>query len=346
MHDQGLNFIKQNKKKNPLHLAALLFLLIMGILGGMFLEKAVSVGDTKSLITPEGSITITIGGSYNPPPSVRGQNPSVAKSIAELFAFSDLRIVSLAAPVDNNAVLSDKKGPAIHPSISSFLKESKINIVQLSDHRILSFGAAGLINTLDFLHINGIQQIGVGLSKEEALAPIYFSKEDKTIAILALNANPPPGWAARKNRLGVAFYDSDYLPEILKDAGSKSDAIIVLISFTNESSEQEQKDLARKLIDQGINVIVGTGMGPLQKVERYKHGVIFYNIGNLSSPPAMFSYAKESVLLKIALQPEGKMEIKAIPLIADHSSVKTARGGFYEWKISKRLGDRLWILDI
>ncbi len=340
VQNYGLRFIKKSKQKNLLHLAILLVLLAAGV-GGSVLFKPAGVCSALLPQAPVGAIIITVGGSINNPHFTEGKNSSLDTTVSSLFGMSDLRIISLTAPVDDTHGQQAITASVIH----SLFKESGINLVQLSDHRILSHGAAGLINTIDFLDMNQIAQVGAGFNREEAQAAAFYSKDNKTVAVLALNANAPPGWSAGKNRLGVASFDEGFI-ETLAEAKSGSDAVIALVSFTNCSSPQEQMVLARSLIDEGINLVIGTGTGPLRKVEHYRDGIIFPNIGNLSSPPSMFSYEKESVLLNIIISPEGKVEIRAIPLIVNHSKASLASGTFFSRKISARLGNSVWSLDI
>ncbi|MBS4021313.1 MAG: CapA family protein [Dethiobacter sp.] len=343
MQNLGIKYIKQSRKNNTVHLAILLILLVSVILSGLFEERAEIVFGMESHSVKD-AITVTIGGSYNPSLIDRQKNTVFSGEITRLFANSDLAIISLAAPISAGSAATEKY-PVIQQSVKTMLEESKINIVQISNHRIMSHGAVGLLNTKGFLDSNRILQIGAGFSEAEALAPYFFLSEGTTVAVMALNANPPPGWEAGKNRLGVAAFTSDSSRKIVKEASEKSDLLIVLISFSNENTDQQQRNVARDLIEQGAHVVIGTGTGPLKRVETYKQGVIFYNIGNLSSSGSMYSYINESALLRIVVFGAGKAEIKAVPLIAGHSTVRLAGVGYLAYKIKRRLGGSVWELS-
>ncbi len=340
MRAKALAWIRQNKKKNSLHLLILVMLLPCIYAGIFYHEK----GDLAPVLTPpsEGSTIIAIGGRVNAPSYPGQHNPLFDSNLTSVLALSDLNIVSLTAPISSLAT----KDAVLRPSILGLLKEGNINTVQLSDHGVLGLGAVGLMETLNHLDINKIPLIGAGLRQDEALAPLYFSNNGQTIALLAVNAHPPPGWSAALNRVGIASAASDDLPEILKDANMKSDVLIVLISFTNMDSKEKQQLVARNIIDQGAHMVVGTGTGSLKPAENYAHGLIIYNLGSLSSPPEMFSYAKEAILLRIQVGPSKSMDIEAVPLLVTPKTVKIAGNRFLQSKIAKRLGNSHWTLGI
>ena len=106
------------------------------------------------------------------------------------------------------------------------------------------------------------------------------------------------------------------------------------------------QEFAEFLIDQGANMVVGTAASSLQKVDRYRNGLIFYNIGHIASPPNIISYNKESVILHIAITTEKQLEIMAVPIFTNHADVKIAKGPLVKSKIFARLGARSWRLDL
>lgn len=344
MHNKGLQYIKHHKKRNTLHLGALLIVLLIGAVAGTYLDREERLFDPNSLQPAKENLTLTIGGNFNHSISSRQQNMPISKGLAEIFAASDVNLFSLSTPIVSDTALVDGNDMLTSASIKNLLDQYNINLVQLSDQRILSLGVTGFLDTVSFLSTQEIQHVGAGLNKEEAIAPVYFSKRGKTIAVLAINAAPSPGWAAGQSRFGVASY-SDRHAEIVAEAKATCDVVIALVSFPNEFAGHQKEELTRKLIDHGVHIVVGTGMGPVQKTELYKSGIIFFNIGNLWSPQAIYSYERESTVLQIAISPENTVKIKAISLVSFPSSLKAVSGGFYQYKLSQRLGGSFWELE-
>lgn len=344
MHNKGLQCIKNNKKNNTLHLCILLVVLLIGAVAGTYLGGEERLFDPSSLQPNDESFTVTIGGIYNHSFFSRHQNMPINKGLTEIFAASDVNLFSLSTPFVRDTAFVDGKSMLTYAAIKTLLDQYNINLVQLSDQRILSLGVTGLLDTVSFLSMQDIQHVGAGLNKEEAIAPVYFSKRGKTIAVLAINAAPPPGWAAGQNNFGVAAY-SDRHAEILAEVKDKCEVVITLVSFPNEITRQQKEALAMELINDGVHIVVGTGTGAVQKAEVYKNGIIFFNIGNLWSPQAIYSYERESVVLQIAISPDNTVKIKAIPLVSLRSAHQAVSGGFYHYKISQRLGGSFWQLE-
>lgn len=75
----------------------------------------------------------------------------------------------------------------------------------------------------------------------------------------------------------------------------------------------QQVVFARRLIDQGVHLILGHHPHVLQGVEKYQKGVIVYSLGNF-----VFDMwqkpTRQSMMLKARVSKEGTIEVEMIPL--------------------------------
>ena len=85
-----------------------------------------------------------------------------------------------------------------------------------------------------------------------------------------------------KNRELINIWEENEVDKI-KEIISKVDFTIVNIHWRNEFinvPSKEQIELGRKLIDNGVNLVLGTHPHVLQPIEKYKNGLIVFSMGN------------------------------------------------------------------
>ncbi len=358
LQEKGLKFIKYSKKRNLLQVLflciALLFLLAYQEISREH-ERLTPVQNISTLlyynIDPD-DLVITVGGNFNPRSpwnsSLSFQDiPLFCPYISKVLTTADLNILSLTAPFISENLLPLDKSRALGmlPEKAYLLQENNISLVQISGNNILDFGAPGLVNTLTLLEKKKITTTGAGLNKDAALTPYYFHNAKLTLGLLSLNANPPPGWEAGENRLGVATADNETIRKLLSEMDEKADTILVLVSFGDTNSPRStknQRSFARALINAGAHIVIGTGGNLVQETELYQQGIIFYNLGNITPSQVRFSYAKESILLQIILSPNGRSRVIAYPLSLGSASTRIIFSGIPEKILNKKI---LWRLQ-
>lgn len=77
-------------------------------------------------------------------------------------------------------------------------------------------------------------------------------------------------------------FEPDALVKFIKKYRSSHDLLLLSIHWGEEYEQenQEQKDMAHKFVDAGVDVIIGHHPHVLQSVEEYKGKLIFYSLGN------------------------------------------------------------------
>ncbi len=223
--------------------------------------------------------------------SLLDEGVEVFGDFTPLFKTSDMVVVNLEAPFTNSSdnlktVIPVKADPA-HASI---LKENNINVACLANNHIMDYGETGLNDTLKNLKNYNITSLGAGENLQQASQPAYFVVDNRTIAILnyfdtttfqEFSTSELP--AATNNSSGFASADWGIIRENLDQAKKQADIVIVFFHYGNEystSPNEFQKNISRKCIDEGADMVVGSHPHVIQGVESYKGKVIFYSLGN------------------------------------------------------------------
>lgn len=173
------------------------------------------------------------------------------------------------------------------PENIAAMKKAGMDIVSLANNHTLDYGYEGLEDTLNYLKEGNLSSVGAGMNKKEAMDPVIIKKDNIKIGILGFSrVVPHVGWWATAERPGLlGAYDSQ-LPEALELIEKVREEVDILISLVHWGSElhEEARDIdvvaARRMIDSGVDVIVGHHPHVVQGIEIYEGKPIFYSLGN------------------------------------------------------------------
>jgi poly-gamma-glutamate synthesis protein (capsule biosynthesis protein) len=291
------------------------------------------------------------------------------------FRKTDFVVANLENPLTNSVVKTDKaatiKGdPAIAPSLS----EVGIDLVTVANNHAMDFGVEGLAETIKVVNESDVLTVGGGMDLESASRPEYVEIEGLRIAVFGFTSSVPTGYAAGPNRPGVApirahsrFFidnmtldeqpgispwvetkvnqnDMEYACRRVAEARKETDFVIVNMhwgipngwcaAFQGPLADYQQP-LAHALIDAGADVIVGHHPHTIHGIDKYKHGLIAYSLGNflfhgmgedmglkltIAYPPYKFDSisqgeARESLIMEIVLEDKKMKEVRFLPII-------------------------------
>ena len=139
--------------------------------------------------------------------------------------------------------------------------------------------------------------------------------EGKNIAVLAINDVGTPGGA----QIAAATDRAD-LNAAIANARSRANLVVCLVHWGTENSENvtdEQRELARWLIDRGVDLVVGSHPHCVQPLDFYHGCPIAYSLGNLvfDGAPSVSSWNR-GALLEIDLDESAEASsVCLIPLV-------------------------------
>ena len=175
------------------------------------------------------------------------------------------------------------------PSRVQNLKKLGVDIVLMANNHVGDYGSDALLDTFDVLDSAGIPYVGAGRNISEAQAPYYMDIDGYKIAYCA--ASSAEAYAAKywtpeatDSSPGIlSCYDPERFLSSVREARANADYVIANLHWGLEYSnyaDKFQKNLAKKTIDAGADIIIGSHPHVLQGIEIYKGKPIFYSLGN------------------------------------------------------------------
>jgi len=196
------------------------------------------------------------------------------------------------------------------------LRLAGFDAMGLANNHALDFGPSAMQDSAAHLLREEIQPVGIRTPTRKACDASFFSLSDgRKIALLAISAfgqGSEIATASRRAELNIA----------IANARSHADLIVSLVHWGIENSEKitdEQRELARWLIDRGVDLVVGSHPHCVQPLDFYHGRLIAYSLGNLvfDGAPTVASWNR-GALLEVGLNEGAKISsVALIPVILE-----------------------------
>jgi len=194
------------------------------------------------------------------------------------------------------------------PAAVEVLKD-RFDAVSLANNHSGDYGTAAFLDTLRRLDDAGIRRFGGGANLAEAHAPLWIERQGLRIAVLGYNEFKPRSFEAGAARPGVAWSeDSQVLADIRAARAAGADLIIPFMHWGWEREARpspRQRQLARRMIDAGADVVVGSHPHVTQTVEYHRGKLIVYSLGNFVFDGFDYPEAQRGWLLRVKLDKSG-----------------------------------------
>lgn len=232
----------------------------------------------------------------------------------------DVTVANLETPVTERG--SEQKKEYTYRSSPLALpafKEAGFDVVNLANNHIMDYGTDGLLDTLSHLDKAGIKRTGAGKDLDDAYKPAIVERKGLKIAFLGFSrVVPDNSWKAGKDKPGTTqTYDYTLPVETITKAKAEADIVVVMAHWgveRHESPESYQRTLAKRYIDAGADLIVGTHPHVLQGFEMYKGKWIAYSLGNFLFTTNLRADTWETVILEAACSKDKGCSLSAVPV--------------------------------
>ena len=198
------------------------------------------------------------------------------------------------------------------------LRRAGFRAMGVANNHALDFETAALEDCAARLSKQQVWPIGVRKPGGNAYTPNFFSVLDgKKIALLAVNDVGP----AAGQQIATAS-DNFGLNTAIADARLHADFVVCLVHWGIENIEKitdEQHELARWLIDHGVDLVVGSHPHCVQALDFYHGCPIAYSLANLvfDGAPTVTSWNR-GALLEIDLDKNAKASsARLIPIVLE-----------------------------
>jgi len=245
-------------------------------------------------------------------------------NVKEVFGDKDVLFGNLETVLSSQGKEAEKAVQLYtSPDKVKYLKESGFDVLNLANNHIFDLGLDGFNETLDVLSSSNITFVGVDSHKYTQRHAVV-ERENVKLGFLGYYTG---GFEDKHRGFGINKISKPQIVRDIKSLKANCDVIVVSLHWGIESVFYpcpEQIKLARKLIDTGASVVLGHGPHVVQGVERYKHGLIAYSLGNFQfgfdhekHDTLVTNKVRETVILSLDISKQGVEGYDVVPVEID-----------------------------
>jgi poly-gamma-glutamate synthesis protein (capsule biosynthesis protein) len=265
---------------------------------------------------------------------------------AEWLQAPDVAIANLEAPITNRGEAQDNAWVfRTSPEALPALKRSGIDAFSLANNHILDYGLEGLKDTIASLSAHEFRFAGAGMNEKEAFAPAILDVRGVRIALLGFSSViPDESWIAAASTPGIAAaQDTEAAEAAVAAAAEQTDLVVVMVHWGQDRTPNpnaQQRETARRYIDAGADLVIGTHPQVVQGLERYEGKWIVYSLGSLvSTTNPDYPETWQSMILYAACSRNGDCELNVVPVNNYQAQPKILEASETE-EFYRRLTDR------
>jgi poly-gamma-glutamate synthesis protein (capsule biosynthesis protein) len=273
---------KQGACFNPLKATGAL------LLAGLLFSMPVFSAEPSQSQPHDALVSVVVVGDImlgGPPEQMmqRGQDPF--KDFAQVFKAADVRLGNLECVVSDKGEAEPDKPNVfrVHPRAMRYLSRH-FDAVGLANNHSGDYGPVAFADMLKRLRKAGVGIYGGGDNLAQAHQPFIVEKKGVRIAVLGFNEFQPRSFEADHDRPGIAWSEDE---QVLRDIAwargpGRADVIITVMHWGWEDpvANHRQRQLARLMIDAGVDAVIGGHPHLVQDSEVYRGKPIFYSLGN------------------------------------------------------------------
>ena len=240
------------------------------------------------------------------------------EGIASVIRQASFAAANLECTISNLGGTTNRYAFRAPAQSAQLLRRAGFDAMGLANNHALDFGPVALHDSAAHLLREEIEPVGVETPTSKACDPSFFSLSDgKKIAVFAINnVDPKPS-----SQITAASIRAN-LGRAITKARSHADLVVCLVHWGIENSEKitdEQRELARWLVDRGVDLVVGSHPHCVQPLDFYHGRPIAYSLGNLvfDGAPTVASW-NHGALLDVGLNEDARISsVSLIPVILE-----------------------------
>lgn len=195
-------------------------------------------------------------------------------------------VINLECPLTNSGVpATDKIILGAKGNYLNNIFNSRLFCVNLGNNHILDYGKDGLDTTVSELEKEGISYFGLNNKMDNN--PLITEFKNIKIAFISAVCETTSPVLDQDEINYISRLDTDDIIRKVRSVRKLADRVVVYVHWGEEdSSYPVRKDIitARRLIDEGTDIVIGCHAHAPQAIEKYKEGIIAYSLGNFIMP--------------------------------------------------------------
>jgi poly-gamma-glutamate synthesis protein (capsule biosynthesis protein) len=291
-----------------------------------------------------GTIDLTVAGDLM---LVRGVPDAAAAlaPLAERLRGADLTVGNLESTLSRNGEptqdpVTDSFGAT--PALVPVLRAAGFDAVSLANNHVGDFGGTALLETVRTLRSSKLQAFGAGRDLAAAGRAALLTRNGVSFAFLGFNAIGETPMAApdRPGALSVRMpprtgplvrSDLDHLAGLVAEYDDLADVVVVLPHWGEQYVHepwQVQRDVARRLVRSGADLVVGGHPHWVQGVEAVDGVPVVHSLGNFVFDMDFMEQTLEGVLLEATFWGSELKAVRFVPYRMDTEAFapRVARG--------------------
>lgn len=215
------------------------------------------------------------------------------------------------------------------PTLAATLADDGFKVAILANNHSLDYGREPLMDTVHAVEAAGMTPVGGGEDRKHAAALKVIVKNGLRVGFLAYTDMPNVGTVRLDNAPTVAGVNDDTLQSEVRTARKACDVLIVFFHWGVEymyRPTERQRELARKGIDAGADLILGCHPHVLQTVERYNGKPIVYSMGGFVFDSTRFG-SDNSAMFFFELGVHSARLTQTLPIVMKAGQTRPAHKG-------------------
>lgn len=271
---------------------------------------------------------------------------SVSTLLSDSLVIGNLECLSYGNDGENilkNPRLSTKQDTL------DLLSNLNIDVVTLAHNHVYDNLKSGFQKTTNKLDSLDIKYLGASLNVDDCEREIIIKENDITLGLLNFVSADTNPHMPKDADVFLNYFSETKAISSIKKIRDKVDFVIVLLHWGGIVEEgfypdKEQPSIARVLIDEGADLIVGGHSHTIQPFEIYKNKYIFYSLGNfcfddINMDGKIFEIGKfrkrKSMIVNVIFN-NGDYKVKIIPIRNNNGIILKSNRLFFNIKIFKR----------
>ncbi|MBI3632912.1 MAG: CapA family protein [Candidatus Vogelbacteria bacterium] len=287
--------------------------------GGSFADMLKERRLTKKAIEPEKNVSLMFVGDIMMDQGVQqminlhGGDFMFPFEYVPFLKDSDILFANLDGPVsDQGYDLGNVHSFRMDPKVIPALAQAGFTVVSLANNHIGDWGLTAFEDTLNRLRSGNILPVGAGYTKSNASTVKIVERNGIKVGFLGFS-DVGPTWLTHNDSLPSILSASDpEIKSIISNAAKKVNHLVVSFHFGEEYRSKvtdRQRDLAHMAVDAGAKIVIGHYPHVVQKIERYKGGLIAYSLGNFIFDKSLSRDATSGDMLEVILDKADILEI-------------------------------------
>ena len=265
--------------------------------------------------------------------------------VRDQLAACDFLIGNLECVLTDRGIANPESDSCFRAPPATLAEFPQFAVLNLANNHIRDFGDVGIEDTVNALAARGIDHIGVGRTRADALAPAVLCHSNG-MRVAVFGATTMRNVIGKRGDWYVASIDDLKADFDALASAQKADVFVAMVHMGYENNPYpapEVRQLARELVEIGFDVVLGHHPHVLQGFETHQGGFIAYSLGDFVFDGK--GARKETLLLSLDVSRTGIGRRSVLPLVIDDDFRPVVPADARAEQIKRRVDDLSGLLQ-